>query len=98
MDRILFDCSIKNIPCSHQGSYLRRLIEQTEKLIKNMRWRAFFFLHLKIKASKENGFNSTTQPPPVEKMHVFENRMTDLIQNIEFHKNTNEFQCQLKKD
>ena len=45
------------------------------------------------------GFNTTKTPPVIEEMRVFENRMTDLIQNIEFDNHcNNDFQRQLNDD
>lgn len=100
MDRTSFNYSMKNIPCASQGNYSRRLIEKTEKLIRNMRWRAFFYLHPEANVSTKEtyGFNSSKTPPVIDEMRVFENRMTDLIQNIEFDNHSNDFQRQLKND
>jgi hypothetical protein len=65
-----------------------------------MRWRAFFYLNPKIKVSEKEtyGFKSRKTPPVIDEMRVFENRMTDLIQNIEFGNRKNEFQRQLQND
>ena len=34
---------MKNIPIPPRNSYLKKLIEKTESVIKRMRWKAFFF-------------------------------------------------------
>ena len=100
MDRISFDYSTKNIPSASKQFYLKCLIQKTEKLIKNMRWRAFFYLNKPTKRNKKEtfGFKSTRTPPVIEEMKVFESKMTQMIQNIEFTSYMNDFQKKLMKD
>ena len=100
MDRISFEYSTKNIPTASKQSYLKCLIDKTEKLIKNMRWRAFFYLNPPKKQSNKEtyDFKSTRTPPAIDEMKVFEAKMTRLIQNIEFSKHTNDFQQKIKQD
>ena len=100
MERTSFPYSTRNIPCASKDNYLRRLIEKTETVIRNMRWRAFFYLNPITNVSEKEtyGFKSRKTPPAIDEMRVFENRMTDLIQNIEFDNRNNEFQRQLQKD
>ena len=76
------------------------LVEKTDKLIHNMRWRAYPYLHRKehIERKETYGFNSKRAPPVVEELNVFENRMTDLIRDIEFSDQINDFQRELRKD
>ena len=76
------------------------LIEKTEKLIRDMRWRALHYLQPK-KAGRDKetyGFNSKKSAPVVEELKVFESRMAELIQNIEFDERTNDFQKELARD
>ena len=49
------------------------IIAKTEALIKNMRWRALFYLNPPTKQSKKEtfGFESTRTPPAIEEMKVF---------------------------
>ena len=100
MDKISFNYSTKNIPCANQKTYLTTLVEKTDKLIRNMRWRAYHYLHRKENAERKEtcGFNSKRAPPLVEELKVFENRMTDLIRNIEFTDQINDFQRELRND
>ena len=65
-----------------------------------MRWRAFFYLNKPTKRNKKEtfGFKSTRTPPVIEEMKVFENKMTQMIQNIEFTSYMNDFQKKLMKD
>ena len=43
MKQTRFKYSMKNIPIPSRNSYLKKLIEKTESVIKRMRWKAFFF-------------------------------------------------------
>ena len=100
MDQITFNYSTKNIPCAPKSSYLKCLIEKTENFLKRLRWRAFFFKNPKSAGdSKETyGFKSRRSPPVIDDLKVFEENMTNLIQNIEFEHQRNSFQNQLKSD
>ena len=77
-------------------TYLTTLVEKTDKLIRNMRWRAYHYLHRKEQTERKEtyGFNSKRAPPVVKELKVFENRMTD----IEFSDQINDFQRELGKD
>ena len=100
MDKISFNYSTKNILCAKRKIYLTTLVEKTDKLIRNMRWRAYHYLHRKEHTEQKEtyGFNSKCAPPMVEELKVFENRMTDLIRDIEFRDQINDFQRELRKD
>ena len=43
MDSIDFGYSMKNIPIHSKSSYLYKLIDKVEKVLKRMRWKALFF-------------------------------------------------------
>ena len=100
MQRINFNYSTKNIPLANPESYTKRLIEATEKFMRAMRWRAFFFLH--PDAGKEDiesyGFNSRRSPPSIPLMQHFEDSMRNLIQSVQFRKTNNKLQQELKHD
>ena len=100
MDKISFNYSTKNIPCAKKKTYVTTLIGKTEKLIKNMRWRAFHYLHPKddTEGKETYGFSSRRSPPVIEEMRLFESRMTELVGNIEFHERSNDFQKELNED
>ena len=99
MDRITFDYSTKNIPAASKKYYLKTLIEKTEKLVRNMRWKAFFYMNPKERNQKDTfGFRSKRTPPAAQEMKVFESKMTKMIQNITFSDHLNDFQQKLKKD
>ena len=40
-----FGYSTKNIPICSEKQYIKALINKTEKFVKNLRWRTFFFLN-----------------------------------------------------
>ena len=100
MEKVSFQYSIKNIPSSSRDIYNLRLIEQTEKFLKRLRWKAFFYLNPKIKVHQhENfGFKSKRTPPCINEIKEFENELIQLMHNIEFKNVHNVFQNQLKTD
>ena len=92
MDKISYDYSMKNIPIPPESSYLKNLIEKAEKLIKRLRWKAYFFEHPCDNATNDNfGFKSNKTPPQNEHLNPFENDIYELVKNIEFKNVKNEF-------
>ena len=96
---------MKNIPIPARNSYLKKLIEKTENLIKRIRWKAFFYE--KNTNSDENdynednenyGFKSRKCPPQNDELCNFESDLYDMIKNIEFKRQHNEFQEKLQRD
>ena len=100
MEKVTFDYSTKIIPTTSKKHYLKCLMGKTELLIKNMRWRAFFYLNPQHnKDSKETyGFKSSKTPPAIKEMNTFENQMIKMIQSVQFTEHMNIFQQKLKKD
>ena len=100
MNQVKFSYSTKNIPCPTKVSYEQRLIEKTGIFLKNLRWRAFFFLNPKATTEgiKTYGFNTRKSPPSIPEMNLFENRLLDIIQSVEFTKPPNAFQQKVKQD
>ena len=43
MEKLKFDYSMKNIPVTTERSYLLKLIEQIEMVIKRMRWKVIYY-------------------------------------------------------
>ena len=97
---INFNYSTKNIPIPHRNDYVKQLIFKTEKFLKNLRWRSFFFLNPEIRPNyKETyGFQTTKPPPRVPELKEFEDEMIKMIQNIKYRKANNDFQKQLRTD
>ena len=101
MDNLSFAYSTKNIPTATLKEYQIRLTEMTDKLIRRMRWRSFFFLNpdLSPTVKETYGFKSKKPAPAIHELAYFEKCMTELIQketNLKPH--TNHFQTAIKKD
>ena len=54
MDTINFDYSTTNIPIPSKDKYKFKLIQSSDKVIKNMRWKAFFFTNSGNKEENED--------------------------------------------
>ena len=94
-----FGYSLKNIPIPSKKEYLKELTHSVEKFVRNLRWRAHFFLNPNDRPSKETyGFKSIRAPPQIKELKQFEDRLFTLIRNIEFRPYTNTFQEKLRRD
>ena len=93
--------SLKNIPIPHQDTYLKRLIDQVEKVLQRIRWKTFFFLNPQNKDKPQPeryGFKTPHNAPQSRELVNFEADVTHLIANLEFRDTKCSFQKQLKKD
>ena len=92
--------SAKNIPLPSEDNYLKKLIIKTEKFIKNLRWRTFFYLNPDLVPAQIEtyGFPSPKSPPYVQELKEFENGIAQIVENIKFKKAHNTFQTELKND
>ena len=52
MEKLDFNYSMKNIPTSSKKGYKLKLVEKTEQFIKNIRWKASFYLEEEKKKTK----------------------------------------------
>ena len=96
-----FDYSMKNIRFPTNQEYTKRLIEQTESVIKRMRWKTFFYLNPDKRPRKQKetfGFKSRNTPPQVAEMIKFEDDLLHVIANIEFIDSKCHFQLQLRNN
>ena len=100
MDTLNIPYSRKNIPLPTKFSYQKQLVKATEKFMRNLRWKVFFFLNPTQKGVKKEsfGFKSSNNPPFMKEIKPFEDDMFDLVHNIKFKPFTNEFQEKLKSD
>ena len=104
MDTINFDYSTKNIPIPSKDKYKFKLIESSQKVIKNMRWKAFFFTNSSNQENEENDisprtpFKSKRCPPTIPDMKNFEKDLATMIENIKFKNASSDFQRKLKAD
>ena len=75
MKSLRFNYSTKNIPIPPRNTYIKKLIEKVESVIKRMRWKAYFFDN-DIGNSENNnnkyGFKSRNSPPQNKGMEKFE--------------------------
>ena len=102
MEKVNLGYSIKNIPYPDERSYKAKLIEQTEALVKRMRWKAIFF-NAKDKKEDEKhienyGLKYSKSPAQVKELFHFENNLFQLVKDVKFRKTRNEFQKKLKDD
>ena len=100
MEQVKFDYSMKNIPIPSKEEFMIQMIHSVEYFVKNIRWRAFFFLNpSQSTQSKETfGFRSTSPAPFVPELREFELKLYDLTKNIRFRNRTNSFQTKLNGD
>ena len=102
MEKVKLDYSTKNIPLPKEDHYKKRLIEKTERLIKNMRWKTFFYMNPKVTSEQKEtyGFNTRKTPPPSDELKAFEEQLTSIIQKVEFehHPPCGKFQKELNSD
>ena len=98
--RTNFDYSTKNIPIHNNKLYFKTIINKTEKFIRNLRWRSFFYLNPDIKGNEKEtyGFRSTKPAPSVRELKEFEDELLKMIQNIKFCHVRDEFQNKLRED
>ena len=93
--------SMKNIPIPSRDEYLMQLIYSTEKFIRNLRWRAFFFLHPEKRGREKEyfGFSSIRAlEESIPELKLFEQRLMALIRDVEFRRFSNDFQERIKED
>ena len=69
MDQVHFPYSMKNIRIPHFKNFQLKMFDKAGILVKNMRWKAFFFLNPSEKPYKKEtfDFNSTSAPLPMLK-------------------------------
>ena len=93
--RLNFNYSMKNIAIPTKNEYLMQLIYSVEKFVRNLRWRAFFYLHPEKRGREKEtfGFNSIRAlEESIPELKLFEQRLIALVRDVQFRKFTNEFQ------
>ena len=85
MEKVKFDYSMKNIPVTTERSYLLKLIEKIEMVIKRMRWKVIY-CDMKENSIKTEtyGVKSQKAPPPINELAAFQNDLIELVKNIKF--------------
>ena len=90
---------MKNISLPSQKEYVVCLINSVETFVKNLRWRAHFFLNPQGKPQKDKfGSMSLKAAPKVKELQILEDGLYNLVRNVEFKKFSNSFQRKLKED
>jgi len=85
-----FSYSTKNILLASKTKYLQTLIDKTESLIQQMRWKAFFFLHnhdINNNDKETYRFKSKRPPQHASVLDEFKDNMLNMIQRAEFKTN-----------
>ena len=99
--KLNFNYSMKNIPIPPKDEYLLQLIYSVEKFVRNLRWRAFFFLNpdKRGREKETHGFNSINAlDDPVPELKLLEQRLLAMVRDVQFRKYSNELQVRLKED
>ena len=87
MDKVNFNCSLKNIPLPSKQEYLTKLINSVSIFISTLSWRAFHFLNPSNSNQKETyGLKTTEAAPSVAELKSFENDMYELVKNVNLRK------------
>ena len=101
---------MKNIPTHSKSSYLYKLIDKVEKVLKRMRCKALFFdrdqanVNTNVNNNAQhqhiNYFNLKTRkcPPQIQDKKEFENDIQTMIESMKFRSAQNKFQKMLKDD
>ena len=79
---------------------MRNVVVKCEQFLQNLRWKVIHFLNDSKSPPDSNtfGFKTPKNAPQPKQLTNFENDLSHLIANLEYHNNTNQFQQQLKKD
>ena len=98
-EKFEFGYSMKNVSLPSQKEYVMCLISSVETFVKNLRWRAFFFLNPQEKPTKNKfGFKSLRAAPKIKELQKLEDGLYDIVKNVKFRKFSNTFQRKLKED
>ena len=99
MEQVNFGISLKNIPIPAHKTYILALMLSVEKLIHNIRWRAFHFLRPNSSNQKETyGFNSLKKSPALKELKCFENGLYEMVKNVKFRPFSDPFQDKLRQN
>ena len=100
MEKFTINHSLKDIPIPPKRLYLKSLMAKIDDMIARMRWKAHFFLksNNKEKQTQNYGFKTQRTPPSNATLDNFEWEFTNIVNNIEFRKYTDNFQRKLHKE
>jgi len=106
MEKFNLNYSLKNIPTPNNNTYILKLIDKVEAVIKRMRWKLFWYYESNNNDDNNNtepqqenfGFKSRNTPPPQTELENFENDLFDMISSIKFRNRKDDFQKTLEDD
>jgi hypothetical protein len=92
--------SLSNIPLPSKFNYQKMLTARMEQLLKNMRWKLYWFKKKKKTPQQIEvyGFKSTSYPPSMPEIKKFEEELLEMIPNIEMRPMMNPLQQRMKED
>ena len=100
MKKVTFDYSLKNIPVPSKDTFLKCLIDKTQKFFQRVRWAVHWHINRdKVPKVKETyGFKTEKSAPAHPGLAKFESDVIHLIYNLEYRKNKTPFQQKLLND
>ena len=100
VNQVSFGYSVKNIPIPSKKEYILKLTHSVREVVYRLRWRVDKCKNPeKYLSNKETfGFRSTKPAPYRFELQEFENKMEELVQNVEFRYVSNSFQTKLESD
>ena len=100
MEKANINYSYKNIPIPNRHQYKLVLLRRIESFIKNMRWKAYFFLNTvrKRRDGRNMGFELGNTHPHIKEMAKFEAEMIGMVKEIKFSKMRNNIQQKMYED
>ena len=100
MEKVNLNYSVKKIPVPSEKSYLLKLTEKIELVIKRMLWKVIYFNEEKRMKTQTEWYRlkSTMCLGKVNEFVPFEKDLTALVKNVKFRKVKIHFQKKLQHD
>ena len=98
MEKLQLHYSPKNIPKPSKRSYKLQLMDKIDRVIKQLRWKAFFYMNRSDDTHETYGLKSLNCPPKIKEMVPFEKDLWNLVNKLKFRKIKSNFQRQLNED
>ena len=99
MQQVTFDGSLKNIPHASRKEYFMKMFHEASRFNKDIEW-GVAMIDVDDEDRKERwGFPTQSKAKgPFPLLDSFKEKFANLIKNIEFKPNSNEFQKKIRKD
>ena len=98
MEKLQLHYSPRNIPIPLERSYKLQLMDKIDQVIKQMRWKAFFYMNRSDDTHETYGLKSLNCPPKIKEVVPFEKDLWNLVNKLKFRKIKSNFQRQLNED